>query len=139
MATGPHDAWKRLGDLLIQRRIELSPRYRVRTVFAEETGLHWRMLYDIERGKRANFPDETLAAIEVAYRWQPGSIRAVLAGGEPSPVQPPGSDRREAARRAEEFLAGLTEEDRQQLADDFIKAIRSRAARDERPTGTNGG
>lgn len=82
MMSAPESDRKRLGDLLIQRRIELSPRFRVRTVFAVECGLNWRLLYDLERGKRANFSDETLAAVEVAYRLRKGSIQDFLAGGE---------------------------------------------------------
>jgi hypothetical protein len=87
MVTAPDSAWQRLGDLLVARRIELSPRWRNRTRFAEEVGLHWRMLFDIERAKRQSFPAETLMAIEVAYRWQYGSIERVLAGGDPLPVE----------------------------------------------------
>ena len=80
------DAWARLGELLVQRRIEIAPRYRERTVFAEDVGIHWRMLHDIERAKRKSFTPETLAAIEVAYRWRPGSVARVLAGGDPLPI-----------------------------------------------------
>lgn len=86
MTTAPLSAWQRLGDLLVARRIELNPRWRNRTRFAEEVGLHWRMLFDIEKAKRQSFPDETLMAIEVAYRWQYGSIEAVLNGGDPVPL-----------------------------------------------------
>lgn len=86
MMTAPDSAWQRLGDLLIARRIELNPRWRNRTRFAEETGLHWRMLFDVERAKRQSFPPETLMAIEVAYQWQYGSIAKVLAGGDPVPA-----------------------------------------------------
>ena len=86
METAPHSSWQRLGDLLVARRIELNPRWRNRTRFAEEAGLHWRLLFDIERAKRTTFPAETLMAIEVAYRWQYGSIEKVLGGGDPLPL-----------------------------------------------------
>jgi hypothetical protein len=86
MPTVPQDARERLGELLVQRRIELNPRWRKRTVFAEDHGLNWRLLYDIERARRDTFGDETLAAVEVAYRWRKGSIAAVLAGRDPVPM-----------------------------------------------------
>jgi hypothetical protein len=86
MTTAPQGTRKRLGELLVQRRIELNPRWRKRTVFAEDHGLNWRLLYDIERARRDSFSDETLAAIEVAYRWRKGSIAAVIAGGDPVPL-----------------------------------------------------
>jgi hypothetical protein len=89
MITATHDAWERLGAMLRQRRISLSPRYRVRELFANETGMHWRMLHDIERAKRDNFTDDTIKAIEVAYQWRPGSVARVLAGGEPDPMEVP--------------------------------------------------
>lgn len=87
MTTAPLSAWQRLGDLLVARRIELNPRWRNRTRFADEVGIHWRLLFDIERAKRQTFPAETLMAIEVAYKWQYGSIEKVLAGGDPVPVE----------------------------------------------------
>jgi hypothetical protein len=86
MIAAEDDARERLGRLLVQRRISLAPRYRVRTLFADDVGLHWRLLHDLERNKRSNFTDETLAAVEVAYRWKPGSIARVLAGGDPEPM-----------------------------------------------------
>ena len=93
MPPTPSDAWTRLGQLLVQRRIELAPRYRERTKFADEVGIKWRLLYDIERAKRDSFSAETLAAVEVAYQWQPGSVARILAGGDPVPIAaaPPAS------------------------------------------------
>ena len=81
MPPYPAASWTRLGELLVQRRIEIDPRYRNRTVFADERGLHWRLLYDLERARRVTFGPETLAAVEVAYELAPGSIGRTLAGG----------------------------------------------------------
>jgi hypothetical protein len=89
MITATEDAWERLGDMLVQRRISLAPRYRVRELFASDVGLKWRLLYDIERHKRQNFTDETLAAFEVAYQLRPGSIATVLDGGQPELMEVP--------------------------------------------------
>lgn len=58
-------------------------------MFAADVGLDWRLLHDIEAAKRTSFKRQTLAAIEVAYQWQQGSIQSVLDGGEPVPVEDP--------------------------------------------------
>jgi len=81
--------WERVGALLIDRRIEISPRYANRRVFAEETSLNWRMLHDAEHGKRATFKPETVRAFETAYRLVPGSLRRSLDGGPLEPAAEP--------------------------------------------------
>ena len=83
MATAP---WARLGKLLIQRRAQLDPRYMNRRLFADDRGLDYRLVADIERARRQNFEESTLAAIEVAYAWAPDSILRVLADGDPMPL-----------------------------------------------------
>ena len=83
MAITESAAWTRLGELLIQRRVQLDPRYRNRRLFAIERGLDSRLVADIERARRQNFEGVTLAAaIEAAYRLEPGSIGRTLHGGE---------------------------------------------------------
>jgi hypothetical protein len=85
--------WARVGGQLSHRRVEIDPRYRNRRLFAEERGVNWRLLHDLERAKRTNFEPETLTAFEVAYSLVRGSFTRSLAGGElePLPVegQPP--------------------------------------------------
>lgn len=77
------DAWRRLGDLLLARRVELG--WRRRAPFARHLGLtHDRTLADIELARRRNFDRPTLLFIERAYGWGEGSIQRVLAGGEPT-------------------------------------------------------
>ncbi len=80
-----HDGWARTGALLVDRRIEIDPRYKDRMLFSKERGLNWRLLYDIERAKRENFKPESLTAIEVAYELVPGSLARTNAGG---PLEP---------------------------------------------------
>lgn len=46
-----------------------------------------RTIAAIEKTERMNFSRETLALVEILYQWKPGSIDAVLAGREPSPVE----------------------------------------------------
>lgn len=82
-------SWEKLGRLLAGRRTEIDPRWFNRRVFASETGLNWRLLYDVERARRADFRPETLAAFEVAYRLAPGSIGRTLAGGDLERADPP--------------------------------------------------
>lgn len=81
------EAWQRLGALLIAARVGLGfPR---REAFARQLGLsHSRTLADIENAKRRDFAKSTLASIEHWYGWKTGSIRAVLAGGDPTPLVP---------------------------------------------------
>lgn len=86
-------AWKRLGELLELRRVGLDPRYKNLTLFSAEREVDYRLAWDIEHGRRTNFRRPTLTSIEAAYGWEHGSIRAVLAGGDPSPVAVPADER----------------------------------------------
>ena len=81
--------WKRLGELLAERRARIDVRYANRRVFGEEVGVSAGILRDIEIGARTNYTRPTLAAVEKAYQWAPGSIEEVLAGGDPIEIQPP--------------------------------------------------
>jgi hypothetical protein len=74
-------AGKRLGSLLVRRRIELDPAWRSRKAFAAEHNLLYRIVNDAENGNRFNFEPVTITAIEVAYRLAPGSLRRSLASG----------------------------------------------------------
>jgi hypothetical protein len=134
MPTVPQGARKRLGELLVQRRIELNPRWRKRTVFAEDHGLNWRLLYDIERARRDTFSDETLAAVEVAYRWRKGSIAAVLAGGDPAPMGDDASPRDELADLEAELGVDLSSlpPDVRRIWLSFASAVLRRIAEQER-------
>lgn len=80
--TSAPGQWKRLGAILIQRRTALNPQWHGRGAFAEATGLSYRLVYDVEEGRRDNFGGATLAAIEAAYQLGTGTIRQFLNGGE---------------------------------------------------------
>lgn len=82
-------AGQHLGSQLIRRRIELDPAYRNRRVFTDERGLDYRVVSDIETGRRSNFEGGTITALEVAYSIAPGSIRAAMAGSELRPISAP--------------------------------------------------
>lgn len=86
MDAAARPAWERLGRLLATRRAQLDPRYRIRKVFAEESGLNYGLVRDIELAVRDSYKATTIAAVERAYAWGPGSIERVLAGGDPTPL-----------------------------------------------------
>lgn len=93
----PTDNWTGLGEMLVRRRIELDPRYSNRQTFADERGVSYRIVSDIERGRRGNYEPATIAALEVAYGLAAGSIGRALAGGGldtlPQPAPAPRSVR----------------------------------------------
>lgn len=79
-------AWERLGDLLVQRRVELSARFRNLRTFSKDREINYRLAWDAEHAARTNYERPTLGFIELAYGWEAGSIRRVLDGGEPAPI-----------------------------------------------------
>ncbi|MBA9006016.1 hypothetical protein [Thermomonospora cellulosilytica] len=94
----PQGDWQRLGDLLISRRVELG--YQERSAWCKATGLNYKTVTDIELAKRSNFGPQMLAKIELAYQWEPGSIKRVLQGGPPVP-------RRTEERDADRYPEGV--------------------------------
>jgi hypothetical protein len=81
-----HDAWmdsralERLGHLVVSRRVALG--FRTRIDLASSLQFTVRTLADIEHGVRKASPG-TYAMLENKLGWAPGSIDAILAGGEP--------------------------------------------------------
>ncbi|MFN2636814.1 MAG: hypothetical protein ABR585_07305 [Gemmatimonadaceae bacterium] len=88
MATYPHEAWQRLGELLVARRVELDVSYRNRRTFSAAVELDYRVLYDVESTRRTNFTKSTLRAIEQAYRLKANSLERTLGGGPLEPAEP---------------------------------------------------
>ena len=82
-------AWKRLGRLLAERRIEVGARYRNKNLFAEEREINRRMVWSVETGARDNYGKDTLRAIESAYALVPGSVARTVAGGPLEPLPAP--------------------------------------------------
>jgi len=72
--------WRRLGDYVVARRVEL--RMKDRRAFAEATGVTERTLGKLEHGQRVS--PSTLGVVENHLGWAPGSCRTILAGGEPN-------------------------------------------------------
>ena len=73
------DGWARLGRLVATER---GRHWRSRNAFARAAGISPRLLGDVEKGRRSNYSDATLAAIEAALGWEPGTSRQVVAGGQ---------------------------------------------------------
>lgn len=73
--------WGKLGDAMRQRRAELRLSTRKAALAA---GIDWNTWGSAEKGNRIR--DAGFPGIEEALGWSPGSVRAVLAGGEPSPA-----------------------------------------------------
>jgi DNA-binding Xre family transcriptional regulator len=53
---------------------------------AEASGLHPETIRRVRKG-RARIAVSTRRALEKALEWQPGSINAILAGGQPMPIE----------------------------------------------------
>ena len=93
MPSHASEAWERLGEWLVRRRLELDPRYRNRRTFTRERAPDlYRIVNDIELGRRDNYEPATLAAIESAYDLPAGAIGQFIAGvppaGEPEAREP---------------------------------------------------
>jgi hypothetical protein len=73
-------ALERLGHHVVSRRVALG--FRNRTDLAEGLQFTVRTLADIEHGVRKASPG-TYAMLENKLSWAPGSIDAILAGGDP--------------------------------------------------------
>ncbi|MBH0776781.1 Scr1 family TA system antitoxin-like transcriptional regulator [Nocardia bovistercoris] len=78
VATG---GWHRLAEAVIGRRKELG--MSTRTHLARASGLSYRLLGIVEHGARP-VSDGTLAILEQALGWTPGSARRTLTGGAPA-------------------------------------------------------
>jgi hypothetical protein len=90
MDTYPLEAWQRLGRALERRRGELGYGFRQRGRFSREQGggrISVKTISRLEKGERSSYPQATVGAVETIYHWAPGSVEAVLRGGDPDPLQ----------------------------------------------------
>lgn len=78
----PPEAWERLGRLLVSRRVQLDPAYRNRQKFIAATGLHERLVSDLENARRFSYRTATMDAVEAAYGLAAGGLERALQGGE---------------------------------------------------------
>lgn len=75
--------WHSVGDYVRRRRIESK---LSRAQFAERLGISLRTLDNIENAERDTYRRDTIVSVEAGMMWQPGSVAAVVAGGQPSPL-----------------------------------------------------
>lgn len=85
--THPSESWLRLGRMLERRRGELGYGFRQRADFVRERGggrISVKTISRLEKGERGYYPESTIGTVEAMYQWSPGSVEAVLTGGDPS-------------------------------------------------------
>jgi hypothetical protein len=125
---GDTEAWGRVGELLRVQRQLLDRRYANRRVFADERGLNYKAVYDLERAGtagRTDFTLDTILTLADGYGVTPDSLGAALEGGDlKQALEPPHlfvvpplpNDEEEAVQfilrgdyeRYPEFSAGIT-------------------------------
>jgi transcriptional regulator with XRE-family HTH domain len=74
------DGWAALGQRVTAER---GRRWKSREAFSRASGVSTRVLDDLERGRRSNYAESTLAAVEAALGWEPGSCLRIVQGGRP--------------------------------------------------------
>ena len=76
------DARRRLADLMDERRAELRLRWRD---VADLGGVSYEVIRAVRNGT-GEIRRLTQRGIEDGLRWAPGSVQAILDGGEPRPL-----------------------------------------------------
>lgn len=77
----PPAAWRRLGQMVRQRRIELG--FGSQASLAAEGGPSLSVVNKIETGRGRDYTDRVIIPLENRLGWRRGSFRAILDGGEP--------------------------------------------------------
>ncbi len=78
--------WSEAAEAIVSRRVELGMRSRRK--FAEATGLTVKTLGELERVERTTFERSTLAAVEHALKWSPGTIQGLVDSSPATPAHP---------------------------------------------------
>lgn len=100
----PHE---RLAEAMNARRLSLHLNWKA---VASRAGISYESLRAIRRGEYR--PSELSAAgLDEALEWEPGSVDAILDGGDPTPADAPasGDDLERRLREAQELLARAQE------------------------------
>lgn len=77
----PPAAWRRLGQMVRQRRIELG--FGSQASLAAEGGPSLSVVNKIETGRGRDYTDRVIIPLEDRLGWRRGSFRAILDGGDP--------------------------------------------------------
>jgi hypothetical protein len=112
------------------RNARIRAGYPTLTAWAEHLGISERTLGDLERG-RAGGPN-TIAAVENALPWAPGSAQAILEGREPTLIEV--DDPRDEELSIEELRATV-DEMREQVAKLSDQLARLQTQRDRSTPG----
>lgn len=78
--------WERLGALVTAER---ARQRRSIAAFARSAGLSKATIDNLENHRKTSYDPATLAALEQALGWLPGSVDRVLAGLSPQPDTDP--------------------------------------------------
>lgn len=83
----PAPDYQRAGARIRATRVRRRAAWRDRQVFAEQIGVGYRTVGDIERGqlgrRKGSYSPEIISTIEAALGWASGSYEQLLRGGEP--------------------------------------------------------
>lgn len=115
------DGWKRLGAYVVQRRNELG--YGNQAALGKASGVSYRTISRLETGH--SIGKNNLRKLEQALLWELGSVDAILAGGDPTPIRGQSAEVRRQESRS--FIVGLTREELVNLADVYAEAFGEQA------------
>ena len=91
--------WNRLAACVVRRRAELDG--MTQEDLATISGLSVFQIQAIENMRAKNPRVRTIVALDKALQWEPGSVEAILAGDEPTPLpEPPAARMPTAVGRA---------------------------------------
>jgi hypothetical protein len=97
--TADADPLKRLGDYVERRIAELALEY---AAVCRAGGFSDETLGKIRKGSiRAR--STTYRKLQLALRWAPGSVEAILSGGEPTPIEPQAAEQQPQRPQAPEL------------------------------------
>lgn len=82
--TAERQDWSRLARLVVERRNELG---MTQADVQAAGGPSQATMYLIEHAGRTRYQARILNSLERVLRWRPGSVRAVLEGGDPTPIE----------------------------------------------------
>lgn len=100
------ESWRRLAKLVKERRDQRS---WTQLDLVNRSGLSLDRVQAIEAARTDRYSTRTLAKLERGLEWEAGSVRQILGGGDPRPVE---GDRQPAGRGDDErtVMAELADE-----------------------------
>lgn len=113
--------WNRLGAYVVQRRNELG--YGSQAALGEASDVSYRTISRLETGH--SIGKNNLRKLEQALLWELGSVDAIIAGGDPTPIKGQSTEVRRQESRG--FIVALTREELVNLADVYAEAFGEQA------------